>query len=302
MQMNQLSFSLRSCRKLISNKAVFSRAYAVGQHLPSATTIKLRSATDGSEHSMSDLFSNKKVAVVGIVGAFTPTCQQTHVPEYIKRSDELKKAGADEIYVVSVNDHLVMKSFESKLNNDKKVKFFADPDGFFTTLIDQRLDLTAAGLGLRSNRYSMVVENGVIGYENVEDAPGDVSQTNVDQIKEQLQTSWIKAYEQELIALSNAGEMEHCVRLANGLLSTGYKFTPDGYLAIIAAFANRGYANEAEIMIKQLEESLDHKVDSSIANRVEQLRSKAAATTPELDLRTFAELGLKKQDPERDHD
>ena len=115
--------------------------------------------------------AGKKLAVFALPGAFTPTCSAQHVPGYLKNADALKAAGVDEIWCVSVNDPFVMGAWGREQKTAGKVRMMADGSAEFAKATGLTLDLTARGLGLRSNRYSMLVVDGVVKTLNVE-GPG----------------------------------------------------------------------------------------------------------------------------------
>lgn len=115
--------------------------------------------------------SGKTIALFALPGAFTPTCSAKHVPGYVEKFDELKSAGVDEIWCVSVNDAFVMGAWGRDQKTAGKVRMMADGSGEFARATGLTLDLTARGMGLRSNRYSMLVVDGVVKTLNVE-APG----------------------------------------------------------------------------------------------------------------------------------
>lgn len=114
--------------------------------------------------------AGKKVAVFALPGAYTPTCSAQHVPGYVAHAADLKAAGVDEIWCVSVNDAFVMGAWGRELGTQGKVRMMGDGSALFTQATGLTLDLTARGLGLRSNRYSMLVDNGVVKTLNVEAA------------------------------------------------------------------------------------------------------------------------------------
>ena len=115
--------------------------------------------------------AGKTIALFALPGAFTPTCSAKHVPGYMQKMSELKAAGVDEIWCVSVNDAFVMGAWGRELNAVGKVRMLADGDAEFTKATGLTLDLTGKGLGLRSNRYSMLVKDGKVLTLNVE-GPG----------------------------------------------------------------------------------------------------------------------------------
>ena len=106
--------------------------------------------------------SRKTIALFALPGAFTPTCSAKHVPGYVEKFDELKSAGVDEIWCVSVNDAFVMGAWGRDQKTAGKVRMMADGSGDFARATGLTLDLTARGMGLRSNRYSMLVVDGTI--------------------------------------------------------------------------------------------------------------------------------------------
>ena len=115
--------------------------------------------------------AGKKIAVFALPGAFTPTCSAKHMPGYVENAEAFKAAGVDEIWCVSVNDAFVMGAWGRDQNTGGKVRMMADGSADFAKATGLTLDLTARGMGLRSNRYSMLVVDGVVKSLNVE-APG----------------------------------------------------------------------------------------------------------------------------------
>lgn len=115
--------------------------------------------------------TGKTIALFALPGAFTPTCSAKHVPGYIDHIDALKAAGVDEVWCVSVNDAFVMGAWGRELKATGIVRMMADGDAEFTKATGLTLDLTGKGLGLRSNRYSMLVKNGQVSTLNIE-GPG----------------------------------------------------------------------------------------------------------------------------------
>ena len=124
---------------------------------------------DGVETiSSDDLFAGKKVVLFALPGAFTPTCSAAHLPGYVVASDDLSAKGVDRIVCLSVNDAFVMDAWGKQHNADDRVMMIADGSAHFTTALGLELDLDAAGMGLRSQRYAMVVNDGVVEVLNVE--------------------------------------------------------------------------------------------------------------------------------------
>ena len=149
----------------------------VGDTLPEATLMEY-SELEGNGCSIgpnavnvSKATAGKTVALFALPGAFTPTCSAKHVPGYLEKFGELKAAGVDEIWCVSVNDAFVMGAWARDLKASGKVRMLGDGDANFTKATGLTLDLTGRGMGLRSNRYSMLIKDGKVTTLNVE-APG----------------------------------------------------------------------------------------------------------------------------------
>ena len=149
----------------------------VGDTLP-AVTLAEYSEVEGNGCSIgpnpvdiAKAAAGKTVAVLAVPGAFTPTCSAKHVPSYLQNYDAMKAAGVDEIWCLSVNDPFVMGAWARDQKTDGKVRMLADGDAAFAKATGLTLDLTGKGLGLRSNRYSMLVKDGKVATLNVE-APG----------------------------------------------------------------------------------------------------------------------------------
>lgn len=115
--------------------------------------------------------AGKKIVIFGLPGAFTPTCSAQHVPGYVEQAAALKAAGVDEVWCVSVNDAFVMGAWGREQHTAGKVRMMADGSAAFAQATGLTLDLTARGMGLRSARYSMLVDDGVVKALNIE-APG----------------------------------------------------------------------------------------------------------------------------------
>jgi len=128
--------------------------------------------------------AGKTIAVFGLPGAFTPTCSAKHVPGYVEQADALKAAGVDEIWCVSVNDPFVMGAWGREQKTAGKVRMMADGSADFTKAAGLTFDLTARGMGVRSQRYSMLVKDGVVKTLNVE-APGKFEVSDADTMLKQ---------------------------------------------------------------------------------------------------------------------
>ena len=129
--------------------------------------------------------AGKTVAIFGLPGAFTPTCSAKHVPGYVAKADDLKKAGVDEIWCISVNDPFVMGAWGRDQKTAGKVRMMADGSAAFTKAMGLELDLTSRGMGVRSQRYSMLVDDGVVTSLNVE-APGKFEVSDAESMLKQL--------------------------------------------------------------------------------------------------------------------
>lgn len=150
---------------------------AVGQNLPEATLYEyIEDETPGctigpNAFAIGESTKGKKIVIFGLPGAYTPTCSAKHVPGYVEHYDALKAKGADEIWCISVNDAFVMGAWGKDQKVGKKIRMMADGSAEFTKKLGLELDLTERGLGIRSQRYVMVVDNGVVKHLAVE-GPG----------------------------------------------------------------------------------------------------------------------------------
>jgi len=153
----------------------------VGDKIP-AMTIATMGAQGPQEVKTDDFFKGKKVVLFGLPGAFTPTCSAKHAPSFVNNADALKKKGIDAIACISVNDPFVMDAWGKSLNVGSKVTMLADGSAAFAKATGLDLDLTARGMGIRSHRYSMVVDNGVVKKINVETNPGVCEVSNAETI------------------------------------------------------------------------------------------------------------------------
>ena len=146
----------------------------VGENVP-ACTMKVMGAQGPTDITTDELFAGKKVVLVAVPGAFTPGCSMTHLPGYVVNADKIKVAGVDSIVCMAVNDAFVMDAW-GKAQNAEEIIMLADGNGEFTTALGLELDGTGFGLGHRSQRFAMIVEDGKVSHLNVEPGPGvDVS-------------------------------------------------------------------------------------------------------------------------------
>jgi peroxiredoxin len=142
----------------------------VGDRLPD-TTFMTMSADGPKPSTTSDVFGGKKVALFAVPGAYTPTCHKHHMAGFVANYDELKKKGFDTIACTSTNDIFVLSNWAKDSKADGKILMLADGSAEFVKKVGLDIDLSARGLGIRSKRYSMIVEDGVVKSLNVEDAP-----------------------------------------------------------------------------------------------------------------------------------
>lgn len=141
----------------------------IGDSIPSGTLAFL--GEDGPESiTTDDLFNGKKVVLFAVPGAFTPTCSQAHLPSFVANADKITAKGVDRIVCVSVNDPFVMGAW-GKSQNAEHILMAADGSATWTKALGLELDLIERGLGIRSQRFSMIVDNGKITHLNVEDGP-----------------------------------------------------------------------------------------------------------------------------------
>ena len=146
----------------------------VGENVP-ACTMKVMGDQGPTDITTDELFAGKKVVLFAVPGAFTPGCSMTHLPGYVVNADKIKVAGVDSIVCMAVNDAFVMDAW-GKAQNAEEIIMLADGNGEFTTALGLELDGTGFGLGHRSQRFAMIVEDGKVSHLNVEPGPGvDVS-------------------------------------------------------------------------------------------------------------------------------
>lgn len=157
----------------------------VGQKLPDATFTTM--TADGPKSLTTDeIFASKKVVLFGVPGAFTPTCSNNHLPGYLENHDAILAKGVDTIAVVAVNDVFVMSAWARFTGGEGKIVYLADGSGDFAKATGLELDMSARGLGVRSQRFSMIVEDGVVKTLNIEDAPGTAVNSGAAALLEQL--------------------------------------------------------------------------------------------------------------------
>jgi len=157
---------------------------AIGDKLPQIDFLTMTG--DGQQKVSTDvIFAGRKVVLFAVPGAFTPTCSMNHLPGYLNNIDAIRAKGVDTIACTSVNDVYVVDAWAKHAGVDGKIVMLADGNGDFARAVGLNRDFTAAGMGERSKRYSMIVENGVVKVLNVEDKPG-VNVSGAETILEQL--------------------------------------------------------------------------------------------------------------------
>ncbi|KAL3839890.1 hypothetical protein ACJIZ3_024481 [Penstemon smallii] len=161
---------------------------AVGDSIPDGTLAFFDEQDQLQSVSIHSLTAGKKAVLFAVPGAFTPTCSLKHVPGFVEKADELKSKGVDEILCISgkiLNDPFVMKAWAKTFPDNKHVKFLADGSGTYTRALGLELDLTDKGLGIRSKRYALLVEDLKVKVANVE-AGGEFTVSGAEDILKAL--------------------------------------------------------------------------------------------------------------------
>ena len=156
---------------------------SVGDRIPSTMITKV-TANGPDQVSSDDYFKGRKVALVAVPGAFTPTCSARHLPGFVDKADDLKAKGVDEIAFTSVNDAFVMGAWSKSADADA-ITMLADGNGDFAEAIGMTFDGSKFGMGKRSQRYSMLVEDGVVTQLNVE-KPGEFSVSSAEHLLSEI--------------------------------------------------------------------------------------------------------------------
>ena len=163
----------------------------VGDRLPEGTLTEfVETETAGcslgpNAFKVSELVKGKKIAIFGLPGAYTPTCSAKHVPSYLANYDKLRAKGVDEIWCISVNDAFVMGAWGRDQKATGKIRMMADGSAEFTKKLGLELDLTARGMGVRMNRISMLVDDGVVKQLNIE-GPGKFEVSDAETMLKQM--------------------------------------------------------------------------------------------------------------------
>ena len=157
---------------------------ATGDRLPDATL--LRATPDGPDKTtVAEFFGGRTVVLFAVPGAFTPTCSVSHLPGFVEHADEMKAKGVDEVACVAVNDAFVLNAWAKEGAAHGKVTMLSDGSGDFTRALGLQLDASAFGMGERSQRYAMVVEDGVVRSIDVE-APGEFKVSSAEHVLQKL--------------------------------------------------------------------------------------------------------------------
>jgi len=158
----------------------------VGDRLPDVP-LTIATADGPKPTTTSDFFKGKRVALFAVPGAFTPTCSARHLPSYVEKAGELKGQGLDEIACISVNDPFVMAAWNQR-DGSEDITMLADGNGNFAEATGLAMDAAKFGMGKRSQRYSMIVDDGVVEQLNVE-APGEYRASSAEYMLDQLATA-----------------------------------------------------------------------------------------------------------------
>jgi glutaredoxin/glutathione-dependent peroxiredoxin len=157
----------------------------VGDRLPSAK-VRVMTPEGPAWKTTDELFKGKKAVLFGVPGAFTGTCHKSHMPGFVQNADAFKQKGVDMIAVTSVNDHFVMDAWKEASGAAGKIEFLADGNGELAKALDLTFDGSGNGLGTRSRRYSMVIDDGIAKTINIEEVPGKVDLSSAENLLKAL--------------------------------------------------------------------------------------------------------------------
>jgi len=160
-------------------------AIKVGDRLPEAK-FRVMGSEGPAVKSTGDIFKGKKVVLFAVPGAFTPTCSNNHLPGFLQNADAFKQKGIDTIAVTGVNDVFVMEAWKKDSGAGSKIEFLSDGNGEFAKALDMTLDGSGFGLGTRSKRYAMLVDDGVVKKLNVEDVAGKAEVSGAENLLKQI--------------------------------------------------------------------------------------------------------------------
>ena len=154
----------------------------VGDRLPQSTFHVMGPDGRPAPKSSDEVFKGRRVVLFGVPGAFTPTCHRNHLPGFIEKAGEIRAKGVDAILVTAVNDVFVLDAWTKQSGADGKIDYLSDGNGAFAKAIDMTMDASGNGLGIRSKRYAMLVDDGVVKTLNVEDTPGKAEVSSADNL------------------------------------------------------------------------------------------------------------------------
>lgn len=157
----------------------------VGDKLPDSIFMVMTGSGPG-QTTTADVFSGRKVALFAVPGAFTPTCHKNHLPGFLAHAADLQAKGVDAIVCVSVNDAFVLDAWSKATGAAGKIEFIADGGAVFTKAIGLDFDGTERGMGIRSKRYAMLVDDGEVKVLNVEDVPGKAEVSSAEALLKQI--------------------------------------------------------------------------------------------------------------------
>lgn len=160
-----------------------------GQSLPEAT-FTIMTADGPKAATTSEVFKGKKVALFAVPGAYTPTCHKAHMPGFVERVGELQAKGIDTVACTSVNDIFVLTNWAKDTGADGKIVMLSDGNADFARAVGLDLDLTSRGFGVRSKRYAMLVDDGVVKLLNVEDSPPNHSVSSAETVCSMIDRSF----------------------------------------------------------------------------------------------------------------
>ena len=157
----------------------------IGDTVPNATLAELRTGEQPQMHQVAELVKDKKIVLLAVPGAFTPTCTEKHLPGFLDNVDAFKAKGIDEVWCVAVNDMFVMEAWGRDKNVNGKMRMLADGSAEWAQKLGLTFDLTEKGMGVRSLRFSAYLDNGVVQQLNV-DASGALSSSDAQTLLDQI--------------------------------------------------------------------------------------------------------------------
>lgn len=160
-------------------------AIQTGDRIPDAT-FTVMGPEGPAKKTTDEVFKGKKVVLFAVPGAFTPSCHKNHLPSYVENFDKLKAKGVDSVVVTGVNDVFVQDAWIKASGAEGKVEALADGNGDFARALGLDIDLAKAGLGVRSKRYAAIVDDGVVQWIEVEDAPPKTDKSKAEHVLEHL--------------------------------------------------------------------------------------------------------------------